>query len=969
MKYIKRLFICMVTVLTMFFCIGIPAKAEEQVTITLDPNGGALSNSTTIAATTGSTYGMISGERTFDQSSDGYTLGYANYDFGSTLTASIKLQFTNYDTNCFEFLDNFEYGGFGFGRGTNKSWYNSKEIFYFEVFVNNQYVMAYINNDLKPGETYWITGVYDGNNSRLELYVNGKKRTDIQIVVANTGSKVSTFSGAIGKSNMPVTLNANPVLGEKKFFALPANMTTYKAGVWTTAMSQEQITDMVSNDYINSNALINVDYTPRRPGCTFEGWYEDLNDPNSKITTNTKITKSTTLYAKWDTPSYTVHYDGNGATSGTTKDTQHKYDVASNLATNGFKKDGYLFEGWNTRADGFGKTYKNGQEVSDLSIVDGDTVTLYAMWSLDSDTFEFTVPTKVVATSDANGNISGDIQFTTTTKKRRWLDVSVTSDNNFALVDKSDSKNTLPYILSETSFKVEPQYTDSDSQSFSKDIKISAKDKNVAGEYSDKVTFNVSAYYETRTITLDCNGGTVNGQSEIQYTLKDGSSYGQLPVPKRDGFQFAAWKDEKGNAIYSGSVVFSESEKLTAEWKQSFIFAVSSTINGKNNTYFRNCGKAVIYINGEKITENANFLYIRDLTEGDTFKIDGIDASEGYSYIGFTSGQGADFSFEYYGDGRVKSVSGVFTDRNVILKFAFESDTLLQQLVRKYSLKSIIIDSDAPVSIEPLGSLDIFKSKADYYVNETELHIYNPNGGKVVAPDIADHLFSSLTIENIDASGLDVSNCSVIQGLFESDYQLKALNISNWNVSNCKNMSFIFNDCHSISNLNLEKWNVKNLVQASGMFNSMYNLESLDFIEKWDVSSLCDASNMFGNCLSVKKMNISNWNTSNLKQANGLFWDMRSIQSLNVTNLNLSNCRDIGYTFGGLNSLTEIIGLKSLDVSKVTSANSAFSGLYNIGKLELPIFNFDRLTFMNSMFSNDYGYISKSVRCSDSINE
>ena len=330
------------------------ARAETNTSvITLDTNGGTLDNKTTVEATTGSTYGMISGEQTFDQSSDGCTLGYANYDFGSTLTASIKLKFTNYDIDYFEFFDNFEWGGFGFGRA-KKSWANSKEIFYFEVFVNNQYVMAYINDDLKPGEIYWITGVYDGNNSRLELYVNGEKRTDARIVNSNSGSEIQNVSGPIKKSSMPVTLNANPDIdSDGTSFGMLTNLTTYKAGVWTTAMSQEQITDMVSNDYINSNALINVDYTPRRPGCTFDGWYEDLNDPNSKITATTKITKNTTLHAKWKGLS-TITIDPNGGTyKGSNSKTSETVASGTIYELNEIPtRPGYTFQGWKLSGGG-----------------------------------------------------------------------------------------------------------------------------------------------------------------------------------------------------------------------------------------------------------------------------------------------------------------------------------------------------------------------------------------------------------------------------------------------------------------------------------------------------------------------------------------------------------------------------------------------------------------------------------------
>ena len=52
----------------------------------------------------------------------------------------------------------------------------------------------------------------------------------------------------------------------------------------------------------------------------------------------------------------------------------------------------------------------------------------------------------------------------------------------------------------------------------------------------------------------------------VAYTVKNGSSYGQLPTPVKNGYSFIAWKDEEGNTIYSGSIVKSNTEKLTCVW-------------------------------------------------------------------------------------------------------------------------------------------------------------------------------------------------------------------------------------------------------------------------------------------------------------------------------------------------------------------------------------------------------------------
>ena len=56
------------------------------------------------------------------------------------------------------------------------------------------------------------------------------------------------------------------------------------------------------------------------------------------------------------------------------------YGKKYTLPKNTFKKKGYTFTGWNTKADGSGTTYKNKESIKNLTSVDGKTVTLYAQW-------------------------------------------------------------------------------------------------------------------------------------------------------------------------------------------------------------------------------------------------------------------------------------------------------------------------------------------------------------------------------------------------------------------------------------------------------------------------------------------------------------------------------------------------------------------------------------------------------------
>ncbi len=70
---------------------------------------------------------------------------------------------------------------------------------------------------------------------------------------------------------------------------------------------------------------------------TFAGWDQPY---------PTRCEKNVTLTATWKPKTYTVTYDGNGATSGSTPDSSCTYGGAVPLSTNGFSKTGHTFNGW-----------------------------------------------------------------------------------------------------------------------------------------------------------------------------------------------------------------------------------------------------------------------------------------------------------------------------------------------------------------------------------------------------------------------------------------------------------------------------------------------------------------------------------------------------------------------------------------------------------------------------------------------
>ena len=174
--------------------------------------------------------------------------------------------------------------------------------------------------------------------------------------------------------------------------------------------------DYVNNVTATSDSLVDLHSTysdlgtPTKKGYNFLGWYNQRSN-GTKITDGSTIVNSGTpsfsdtldrefdIYAHWDPITYTIVYNGNGATSGDKASSSHTYDEAKNLTANGFKREFTVtfdynysgsisteatasseFNGWATSADG-DKVYDNKQSVLNLTEKDKDTIDLYANWT------------------------------------------------------------------------------------------------------------------------------------------------------------------------------------------------------------------------------------------------------------------------------------------------------------------------------------------------------------------------------------------------------------------------------------------------------------------------------------------------------------------------------------------------------------------------------------------------------------
>lgn len=115
-------------------------------------------------------------------------------------------------------------------------------------------------------------------------------------------------------------------------------------------------------------------------GYRFLGWYTTPQDGSNLYDWNTPLTGNVTVYAHWERLKASVVYDRNakdakGSHANTTGWQYSDVTVPSDTSKS-FKRDGYVFLGWDTQADGNGTAYKDGSQVP---LQDKD-ITLYAQW-------------------------------------------------------------------------------------------------------------------------------------------------------------------------------------------------------------------------------------------------------------------------------------------------------------------------------------------------------------------------------------------------------------------------------------------------------------------------------------------------------------------------------------------------------------------------------------------------------------
>ena len=404
----------------------------------------------------------------------------------------------------------------------------------------NNYTIQFDGNTADGGDTADQSMTYD---QAANLTANGYTKTGYTF----TGWNTQSDGGGTAYTEGQNVVNLTSVEGERVtlYAQWRANSYTIQFDGNTAdggdtadqSMTYDQAANLTANGYTKT-------------GYTFTGWNTQSDGGGTAYTEGQNVVNLTsvegervTLYAQWRANSYTIQFDGNTADGGDTADQSMTYDQAANLTANGYTKTGYTFTGWNTQSDGGGTTYTDGQNVVNLTSVEGETVTLFAQWRANTYTIHF----------DGNTADGGDT-----------ASQSMTYDTAVNLTANGYTKTGYTF----TGWNTQPDgggtsYTDG---------------QNVTNLTSvDGETFTLFAQWRANSYTIQFDGNTADGGStpEQAMTYDQAASLTTNGYTKT-GYTFMNWntqRDGGGTAYTDGQNVSNLSSKegdsvtLYAQWR------------------------------------------------------------------------------------------------------------------------------------------------------------------------------------------------------------------------------------------------------------------------------------------------------------------------------------------------------------------------------------------------------------------
>ena len=252
--------------------------------------------------------------------------------------------------------------------------------------------------DAKRGDKLTVLYKKDSSGDKFDdcVYLRNFSAGEALVVTfhANNGTEDTATQKIFGGKG---TLKANTFTCEGKIFAgwatSAGGAVVYEDGAAITTETDLDLYAVWSDAYtvtlrngdtdttvlVPQNSAIGsrIPADPTKKGYTFEGWFNG----EEKLTAETVISGDVTYTAQWSPITYTIAFSGGEGGQGAMDSISATYDQEVTLPKNTFTRPGYYFNGWSASSGASSGSYADEKPVKNLTTKQGETVTLYAVWT------------------------------------------------------------------------------------------------------------------------------------------------------------------------------------------------------------------------------------------------------------------------------------------------------------------------------------------------------------------------------------------------------------------------------------------------------------------------------------------------------------------------------------------------------------------------------------------------------------
>lgn len=280
---------------------------------------------------------------------------------------------------------------------------------------------------------------------------------------------------------------------------------------------------------------------------------------------------------------YSVNYYGNGNTSGGAPTgasglrSGASHTVLGN--TGGLRKivggDTYIFNGWNTSADGTGTHYDAGDKIT----INDSNVTLYAEWYLQNK-YTATVVTKL-------NDIETNAEDIWGTGSKLYIAMQTDEDGKGEPIPltKGTAGTYTAMVTENGAYHIWLENANGDTQEI-EGYQITIYNQNGRAELQ---YYSVSYDTNAGTDTVTWEDGIAAPENTIYPVSNSVTAHSSAPV--RDGYTFLYWLDQNNNQIHPGQIItnsITEKTVLTACWEENIDVTVEVVIDHNGGGGFNN---------------------------------------------------------------------------------------------------------------------------------------------------------------------------------------------------------------------------------------------------------------------------------------------------------------------------------------------------------------------------------------------